>query len=247
MNIVCKNCETHFEGKFCPQCAQKASAGRLQVGNVLHEFWHNFTHTDHSVFSFVKDMFVKPGLVIRDFIEGKRKKYFNPYTFFLLSTGILIFITSRLFEYEDSLFEVKNEFGQYVSKHYNIILICCLPFVALIMRVAFSKHKYNYAEWITFFVFTFGFINFIQIFIQCLYFFFIKYHFQFNKYTTMLAYVIFVYTLISFLKPKKITEIIASFCGGILVYWFIERVGSAVALWFWGMPFENAVKGINLF
>jgi hypothetical protein len=247
MNIVCKNCQTHFKGKFCPQCAQKANSGRLQVGNVLHEFWHNLTHTDHSVFSFIKGMFVNPGLVIREFIEGKRKKYFNPYTFFIIVTGILIFVSAKLYQYEDATNQVRNEYGQYINKHYNIILICCLPFVAVIMRVAFAKHKYNYAEWITFFVFAFGFLNLIQLLIKCVYFIFIKYHFLLSNYTTMFVYVIFIYILISFLKPKKATGVIASVFGGILVYWFIERVGSAAALFYWGMPFEKAIKGLNLF
>jgi Protein of unknown function (DUF3667) len=242
MNIVCKNCETHFKGKFCPQCAQKASTARLKVGNVLHEFWHNFTHTDHSVFSFVKGMTLNPGLVIREFIEGKRKKYFNPYTFFLIATAILIFVTGKLFEYEDATVHTRNEFGQYTSKHYNLIIICCLPFLAFFFRLAYARYKFNYAEWITFFVFAFGFINFLEIFIHASFVFFIKNYSELNNYAHMAGYIIFVYILLSFLKNKRVIDFIGCLFGGALVWWFVEKVGTGGALWFWGMPFEKVIK-----
>jgi Protein of unknown function (DUF3667) len=248
MTIVCKNCATHFKGKFCPQCAQKASTGRLQVGNVLHEFWHNLTHTDHSVFSFIKGMIANPGIVIREFIEGKRKKYFNPYTFFILITGILIFITSRLFEYEDSLYKVRNEQGQFLSKHYNLIIICCLPVLAIFIKMTFRqyKEKYNYAEWITFFVFTFGMINFIQIFIQLLFFPLIKYHFEYAFVSKILGYGYLNYVLYRFIKPKNILHLIGFLFYGFMFYWMVEKVGSGIVLWLWGVPKEEIFKSLNL-
>jgi hypothetical protein len=239
MSLICKNCATIFNGKFCPACSQKASTGRLRVSNVLNEFWHNFTHTDHSVFGFVRDMLKNPGLVIREFIEGKRKKYFSPYTFFIISTAILIFVTTKIFAYEDKLYAINNEFGLYIAKHYNIIVICCLPFLALLCKVAFHARKYNYAEWIAFFVFAFGLINFIQIIVQLLFFLFIKYHFGFNKYAIMFGYIILTYIFYSFLKPKNIREWIATLLVGILFYWFVEIVGSGMALWLYGVPFKT--------
>jgi Protein of unknown function (DUF3667) len=247
MNIVCKNCATHFKGKFCPHCAQKANAGRLQVSNVVHEFWHNFTHTDHSVLSFVKSMFINPGLVIREFIAGKRKKYFNPYTFFILVTGILIFETSKLFAYEDSLLQVRNEQAQYLSKHYNIIIICCLPFMAGFIKMSFRqyKEKYNYAEWITFFVFTFGMINFIQIFVQLLFFPLIKYHFNYGFISKIIGYAYLNYVLFSFIKPKNVFHLIGFLFYGFMFYWMVEKVGSGVALWIWGVPSEEIIKSLN--
>jgi Protein of unknown function (DUF3667) len=244
MNIVCKNCETHFKGKFCPQCAQKASAGRLQVGNVLNEFWHNLTHTDHSVLSFIKGMFVKPGLVIREFIEGKRKKYFNPYTFFILVTGILIFVTGKLFEYEDKLYDYRNEFGQYIGQHYNIIIFACFPFLALLLKGIFFKQKYNYAEWVTFLVFTFGIINFIQIIFQLIYFPLIKYHYDINDYATYFIYFVFGYVLLSFLKPLSYFKCSLVILATVITYFFIKKIGSGIALLQWGVSFKKVLKGI---
>ncbi len=246
MNIVCKNCATHYKGNFCPHCSQKSSLSRLNVSTVLEEFWHNLTHTDHSIFGLIKQMFLNPGLVVREFIEGKRKKYFNPYTFFLVVTGLLIFVSNKLFKYEDSLYQIRNEFGQYISKHYNLIIVCCIPFIAFLFRLAFLRYKYNYAEWITFFIFAFGFINFFQIFISLLYFPFIQYHYEGNAITQILGYLIFGYILFSFLKPKRLLDFIGCFIGAIFVYWAIEKLGSSVTLWLWGMPFKDAIEGTKL-
>jgi hypothetical protein len=85
MSIDCKNCETVFEGRFCPQCGQKATTGRLTVGHVLEEGWHSVTHTDKSFLSLLGAMIRQPGLVINEFITGKRSCRSNCSTWHLSS------------------------------------------------------------------------------------------------------------------------------------------------------------------
>lgn len=76
--IECKNCGTAFEGKFCPNCSQKAATHRLTLGHFIHETTHALTHTDKGILLLIKELFVRPGIVAREYVEGKRKKYFNP-------------------------------------------------------------------------------------------------------------------------------------------------------------------------
>ncbi|MEO5944280.1 MAG: DUF3667 domain-containing protein [Ferruginibacter sp.] len=183
-----------------------------------------------------------PGVVIREYIEGQRKKYFNPYTFYIVTTAILIFITSQVFKYEDKLFDFRNEYGQFLNLHRNIINICCLPVVALLLQLFFYKKKYNYAEWITFLVFAFGFINFFEIFIQLLYFPFISYHSWLANYTDMAGYIIFLLVLIRFTEAKKWWQILECFLVVLIIYFFVELVAQLIALGIWGVPIEKLIR-----
>ncbi len=244
MSTVCKNCGIGFKGNYCFNCAQKASTTRLKTGNVLEEFWHNFTHTDTSAFGLFGAMLINPGRVVREYIAGKRKKYFNPFTFFILATAVLIFITEKIFNYEDKLFQIRNEFGQYISKHYNIIIFCSLPFLAVILKAVFFKLKYNFAEWVSFLVFSFGFINAVQICIHSFYFIFIEYHYRLEGYVKLGSYILFTVILISFIKPVTFGRWLLCIVAGLLAYFFVELISTSIAFWLWGMPLQQIINNI---
>ncbi len=74
--------------RFCGSCGQRTGLARLTMGQILHDFMHALTHADHSIFSLVKDLFVRPGHVAREYVEGKRKKYFGPFAFLVITVGL---------------------------------------------------------------------------------------------------------------------------------------------------------------
>ncbi len=248
MTVVCKNCANHFKGKFCPNCSQKASTGRLKVSNVLEELWHNFTHTDKSVVGLIASLFKNPGLVIREYIDGKRKKYFNPYTFFLVSGGILIFFTMKVFSIEDELYKFYNEFGQYTSEHYTVILLASMPFLAGLLRLVFWKREINYSEWVIFFVFAYCIINVIQIGIQLLYFPLIKYHRSWLGVTELFTYFILLFVLVSFIRPVKFIQWLQCIVSITVIFFFVEILAKLAALWLvLGVPLKMLLKNFSLF
>jgi hypothetical protein len=76
---TCLNCEENLEisAKFCPQCGQKTDTHRLTIGHIVHDSVHAITHADKGIFHLLKDLAVRPGVVAREYIGGKRKKYFK--------------------------------------------------------------------------------------------------------------------------------------------------------------------------
>ena len=93
--VTCKNCETIFEGNFCPNCSQKAGTHRFSVKHIVHEAFHAFTHTDKGIFFLIKEMLKRPGKVALEYNGGRRKKYFNPFTFLLIMIALNIFFTQK--------------------------------------------------------------------------------------------------------------------------------------------------------
>lgn len=171
--IECKNCGTAFEGKFCPDCSQKAATHRLTLGHFMHETTHAVTHTDKGMLLLIKELFVRPGVVAREYAEGKRKKYFNPLTFLLIMMAIQVFATKQTDFYGkftrqmQKLYEMiekanpnaaksKAKFNQriqeadkrmaFANDNTKIINFIFIPFLSLLTWLFFKRSGYNYAE-----------------------------------------------------------------------------------------------------
>lgn len=171
--IECKNCATSFEGKFCPNCSQKAATHRLTLGHFMHETTHAVTHTDKGILLLIKELFVRPGVVAREYAEGKRKKYFNPLTFILIMMAIQVFATKqtdfygkftrqmqqlyeRIEKSSPNATKRKEKFNQQVEEadkrmtfandNNKIINFIFIPFLSLLTWLFFKRSGYNYAE-----------------------------------------------------------------------------------------------------
>lgn len=139
----CKNCGQLVEGKFCNHCGQKTSVGTLDFHEILHEAWHNFTHTDKGYLPLAGLLLRKPGIVISEYLGGKRKKYSNPFTFYLVTTSLLLLVSGWVFQKEFALLKVSNPYGNYVSKKLNLILFCALPVMSILLWLFFKKKVSN--------------------------------------------------------------------------------------------------------
>ena len=77
MEIVCKNCDQHFEGHYCNNCGQSASVKRINVFNVGSIFLHGFFHIDKGFFYTIKELSIHPGKMLREYVAGKRITQIN--------------------------------------------------------------------------------------------------------------------------------------------------------------------------
>jgi len=166
----CLNCETLLtaDDHFCPNCGQKANTHRLTIGHIIHEFIHTFTHADVGFLGMIADLLAKPGAVAREYIKGKRKKYFSPFTFFVLCVGVVVF-SSHLFHVNQEhqkvdphvliqlptqaakqkyidLINRLNNVTDFVGKNMNAIVMAVLPIYAFFPWIFFRKRGYNYSE-----------------------------------------------------------------------------------------------------
>lgn len=169
----CLNCGQALQPdqNFCPRCGQKTDTHRLTLRHFLHEFFHAFTHADKGIFHLLKGLITTPGSVAREYVEGKRKSYFNPFTFFLILAGVFVF-SSATFSRDEQKIEpnpyvlarIPTEEGKqkyittirrvgeatgFMTKHGNIVAMVAVPFISLLTWLFFYKRKFNYAEHLT--------------------------------------------------------------------------------------------------
>lgn len=97
----CLNCETSLDisEKYCHHCGQLNSTKKLTIKDFIEEFFANFYAYDSRLRNSIFSIFTKPGVLAREFNQGKRHTYANPFRLFL-SVSIVLFITFNLTEDE---------------------------------------------------------------------------------------------------------------------------------------------------
>jgi hypothetical protein len=165
---ICQNCGNEYTEQYCNRCGQK-TVHRIELSHIGHEIFHAITHADKGFLHLFLQLFVRPGVVAREFIvEGKRKKYYNPVQYLLIIASLATFIvvythmmdymmevnpfrpSSRLSENQQ---RVTKNISDFLSKYFNVVLLMQLPFFSLGSFLAYRKYKLLYAEHLTLHIF----------------------------------------------------------------------------------------------
>jgi hypothetical protein len=154
----CPNCDTPLAGaqRFCGQCGQKAGRARLTMRDIAHDFVHLLTHADHSIFTLVKALAYRPGHVARDYIDGKRKKYFGPLAFLFITVGLASFMVliagAKFFTPVPD-----NTIANFLQQHINLVIFLQVPLLAGVCALLFKGSRLNFAEHLILAAYTSGF------------------------------------------------------------------------------------------
>ena len=88
---VCSSCKTEFTGNYCPRCGQAAEVGRFSFKKALMLFLDVWAIGNRSMLRSLRDLMLRPGYMIRDYLSGMRSAYFPPFKmFFLLAAFSLV-------------------------------------------------------------------------------------------------------------------------------------------------------------
>ncbi len=90
----CLNCGTEFEGKFCPECGQRADTKRFTIKFIFTNLLQAILSNDGGVWITLKSLFTRPGQMMIDIIDGKRKSYFSPFPMLFLTLSLYVIIFS---------------------------------------------------------------------------------------------------------------------------------------------------------
>ncbi len=166
----CANCNERLltRYRYCPSCSQKAHLERLSLQEVGHEAIHYFTHADKSIFSLVRNLATRGGLVAREYILGMRKKHFSPLNFFLLvAAGYLLAMNleqappTQILRERPALSALENDprrddlerfyhrqevAVKFMQERSNLIAIVTIPLTALIFFGFYQRNRFNYTE-----------------------------------------------------------------------------------------------------
>ena len=146
--MKCLNCKNIIiDGyKFCPQCGQSSSVKRLETHAVTNDAIHSFTHADKGILYLLIRLPLNPGKIARKYVNGERKRYFNPFTFLVLTIGITTFLSANFNLLASSTNDLGNPVSVFMSKHINLIIFLTVPIIGLFTVLLFRKERINFAE-----------------------------------------------------------------------------------------------------
>ena len=81
---LCKNCKAELTGVYCSKCGQKKfTFANLSVKHFLTGALKDLTHFDFKLFADLPRLLFKPGMLTREFVEGRINQHIKPTTMFL--------------------------------------------------------------------------------------------------------------------------------------------------------------------
>jgi len=80
----CYNCGIRLGGAFCANCGQKAQNLDPSLGHFLHDLTHELLHVDGKIFKSVWVLLARPGVLTRDYFEGRRARWISPIRLYLV-------------------------------------------------------------------------------------------------------------------------------------------------------------------
>ncbi|MDX1315553.1 MAG: DUF3667 domain-containing protein [Eudoraea sp.] len=153
---TCKNCGSVSSGKFCSQCGQRLSVDKVTFSETFQDLIDAMFSINAPLLTTMKGLIKNPGLLLRNYLSGQRKKYYKPVAFFILTTVVYLLIRALIgFDpFRNSAFQVQDGVGTgtYLvdAKNFMLLNINNFLFVFVFTLALFSKlfffKRYSLAE-----------------------------------------------------------------------------------------------------
>ncbi|OUR96022.1 hypothetical protein A9Q86_16185 [Flavobacteriales bacterium 33_180_T64] len=163
----CKNCHTELisNSDFCNICGGKVIRNRLTFKNLFEHISETFFNYDNKLLRTLNDLFIKPETVIEGYINGIRKRYVNPISYFGLALtfgGLYLLFLNKFYpealDFSNFVMKGQEEFQKknmsIAQEYQSILMMFYIPIYALIARITFiGLNKFNYTELLVVFMY----------------------------------------------------------------------------------------------
>ena len=93
---TCATCGTSYQGNYCPRCGQSSRIGRYSVKTAFLLFLDVWGLGNRGMFRSIRDLLLRPGYMIRDYLGGMQMAYFPPFKMFFLLATLSILVNGGL-------------------------------------------------------------------------------------------------------------------------------------------------------
>ena len=92
----CATCGTSYEGNYCPRCGQSAKIGRYSFKKAFLLYLDVWGLGNRGMFRSIRDLILRPGYMIRDYLRGMQMAYFPPFKMFFLLIALSLLVDTGL-------------------------------------------------------------------------------------------------------------------------------------------------------
>ena len=171
----CINCHRAIaipDQKFCPICGQPTPAHRIDWHFLGHELEHSVLHMDRGVLYSLKELMLRPGHLMRGYLEGRRAKQVKPLLLLMITAAAVVLLGKFLLQGDlvGSAMQAGYSRGSamrgdgnvdpalllvtftavknWINAHLTAFTLLCLPLEAAAFWLAFRGRGLNYPEWL---------------------------------------------------------------------------------------------------
>lgn len=157
---ACANCLRAIDAsdqRFCPACGQPTPVHRIDWHFIGHELEHSVLHMDRGILFTLRQLVLRPGDLIRDYIEGRRANLVKPLLLLMILSAAIVFLSSMQGVGTMAQFagetvtqnEVLRFVDDWMTRHFALVTIVLLPLEALAFKLMFGRtQSLNYPEWL---------------------------------------------------------------------------------------------------
>jgi len=132
--MKCMNCGSDFSTPYCGQCGQEASAARVTPAELKRGFLRAVSLERGWIHTMV-DLTVRPGTMVRNYLDGKRVAYIGPFKYALTMVGLYILTTAVIgvpvsrdaTAAGDAIGGLKREFGRFIQRTGQFLIVSLCP------------------------------------------------------------------------------------------------------------------------
>ena len=90
---VCSTCSTEYVGNFCPRCGQSSKiVAKMSIWKTFLLFIDVWGLGNRGMFRTLRDLILRPGYMICDYLRGMHQAYFPPFKLLFLLTTLSLLI-----------------------------------------------------------------------------------------------------------------------------------------------------------
>jgi DNA-directed RNA polymerase subunit RPC12/RpoP len=157
---ICRSCGKDLTENFCPNCGEKRFH-RIRGKDLFADFLSDGANLETPILRTIKGLFTQPGILVKEYISGDRKKYYRPFQFYflLLAVYILFFYFLDGFQAYYNLAGA-DEAADYVSKQdrafieikkaqvflFRYLVVLSIPISTVLTFLFFRRGGLSFAE-----------------------------------------------------------------------------------------------------
>jgi hypothetical protein len=144
----CRNCQARLEGDYCQSCGQKNIDLERPIWNLLGDVVKETFELDGRAALTLKTLFLHPGTLTAEFLDGRRRRYTPPLRLYLV-VSISFFVLVAWLAQSGILLEPGQDPGfdaavqaRFLSDDLPRLMFLLLPIFALLMKVVYRQRLY---------------------------------------------------------------------------------------------------------
>ncbi len=242
----CRNCSQslHLQQKFCHECGQRTDTHRIDYHFLVHEVQHGVFHVDKGIIYTLKELLIRPGHTIREYVDGKRKDHFKPALLIMVLATVTILLNQwwnsgavllqgkvelsqsaeaadlrqkQVVKTAQSVIHNVSAVMEWINGHYSVSALLMVPLLAFCFWLVFRPYKQNLPEWliISTFITAQGMFLYIMLIVLP------KQWLDLSFLFLLLINIYIIWTVTQYFSPKPRVQTVARTVGALALYYAV--------------------------